>query len=76
MARSTKTTKARSTRTAAVTTVRARRPVNAKLNVAAVRRIRELSEQKKASVTELARKYNVHHSTIQAVIARETWRTV
>ena len=49
------------------------RPTNAKLNMQSARRIRSL-RTKGVGVCELARKFNVHHSTIQAVINNRTWR--
>lgn len=50
-----------------------RRPANAKLNMKVAQSIRSAAA-KGNGVCELARKYKVHHSTIQAVIANRTWR--
>lgn len=49
------------------------RPVNAKLNMQTARKIRTL-HTKGTGVCALARQFNVHHSTIQAVIQNRTWR--
>lgn len=55
------------------TAARRIRPANAKLSMAKANQIRKLSTNH--GVMELARKYNVHHSTIQSVLANETWRS-
>lgn len=52
---------------------RRKRPVNSKLDMNKARAIRNAASKGRTTVAELARKYDVHHSTIQSVIRNKTW---